>query len=44
MTERTVTNWMREQRIPFLKIGRVVRFDLERVAESLAKAGLIVQY
>jgi len=38
---RTVTNWMRERRISFLKIGRVVRFDLNLVDSELRKAGLV---
>ena len=34
---RTVENYMRSRRLPFLKIGRSVRFDLARVEEALAR-------
>jgi excisionase family DNA binding protein len=41
VTERTITNWMQARRISFLKIGRIVRFDLDLVEKELRQAGLI---
>ncbi|MBI1355154.1 MAG: helix-turn-helix domain-containing protein [Acidobacteria bacterium] len=32
----TVYNWVYLRRIPFLKVGRCVRFDLRKVMDSLA--------
>lgn len=38
--ERTVTNWMyKEKRISFLKIGRLVRFDLPTIDRELKDSG-----
>lgn len=37
VSTRCIENWMREGKIPFLKIGRSVRFSLSRVEESLEK-------
>jgi excisionase family DNA binding protein len=35
---RTVQNWMRDKRIPFIRISRrCVRFDLKRVLAALRK-------
>jgi excisionase family DNA binding protein len=42
VTVRTVTNWMyASRRITFLKIGRVVRFNLEQVKAELEASGLV---
>lgn len=39
---RTVTNWMYKQhRISFQKIGRIVRFEKEKVEKELADSGLV---
>jgi excisionase family DNA binding protein len=32
---RTVREWQAQRRIPFLKIGKIVRFDAEAVAKAL---------
>jgi excisionase family DNA binding protein len=32
----TVENWTRSRRIPSLKIGRVLRYDLQKVLAALA--------
>ena len=32
---RTITNWQRRRVLPFTKIGRVVRFDVDRCHEAL---------
>lgn len=34
---RTVSLWMTERKIPYYKIGRTVRFDLDAVEESLSR-------
>jgi excisionase family DNA binding protein len=34
-TPRTIQNWMKERRIPYVKIGRSVRFDWELVRKHL---------
>jgi excisionase family DNA binding protein len=41
VTVRTVTNWMRARRVPYLKIGRIVRFDSDQVRAQLEKSGLV---
>lgn len=33
----TVRNWEREKIIPFIKVGNVIRFDLEKVEKALEK-------
>ena len=33
---RTVSYWMKRKTIPFVRIGNVVRFDLEKVEKALA--------
>ena len=33
----TIRNWERKKLIPKLKIGNVIRFDLEKVEKALAK-------
>ena len=33
---RTVDNWMRRRILPYVKVGRVVRFDVERCDRALA--------
>lgn len=39
---RTVTNWMyRSRRISFLKVGRLVRFNSDKVHRELEAAGYI---
>jgi len=35
ISTRTVDDWMRKGRIPFLKIGKAVRFRLSDVLETL---------
>ncbi len=37
VTVRTIDNYMRHRRLPFLKIGRAVRFDRQRVEEALGR-------
>ena len=37
VSERTIQNWMKRKMIPYLKIGRNVRFDLNEVLKALAK-------
>jgi hypothetical protein len=32
---RTVDNWMRGRIVPYLKIGRVVRFDARKTEQAL---------
>jgi hypothetical protein len=32
---RTVTNWMRARRIPYSKIGRVVRFNVHKCEKAI---------
>ena len=32
----TVENWTRSRRIPSLKVGRVLRYDLQKVLAALA--------
>jgi excisionase family DNA binding protein len=32
----TIENWTRSRRIPSLKIGRVLRYDLQKVLAALA--------
>ncbi len=32
---RTVDEWMRQKRLPYIKIGKTVRFRLEDVLEKL---------
>jgi excisionase family DNA binding protein len=34
---RTVDKWMHERRIPYSKLGRLVRFDLKAVQKALAR-------
>lgn len=31
VSKRTVRRWMREKGLPYIKIGRVVRFDAEAI-------------
>lgn len=37
VTPRTVDNWMKAGKIPYFKIGKVVRFNPVKVAEALAR-------
>ena len=37
VTTRTVDNWMKTGKIPYFKIGKIVRFDPTKVAEALAR-------
>ena len=37
VTPRTLENWMREGYVPYIKIGRVVRYDLEEVMGTLKR-------
>jgi len=37
VSERTIQCWMDEQRIPFVKIGYMVRFDPEACDRALAR-------
>lgn len=32
---RTISQWMRDRRIPFIQIGRVIRFDAQVVDAAL---------
>jgi excisionase family DNA binding protein len=34
---RTVDNWIFQRKIPYLKVGRAVRFDQRAVQKALAK-------
>ena len=34
---RTVDNWMQERRIPYLKCGRLVRFNVSRCDAALSR-------
>ncbi len=34
---RTVREWQAQRRIPFLKIGKIVRFDVESVARAIGR-------
>jgi hypothetical protein len=36
VSTRTIENWMAIRIIPFFKVGRTVRFDPQRVAESVS--------
>ena len=35
VSTRTVSNWMKSGVLPYLKVGRVVRFDRASVSEAL---------
>ena len=37
VTPRTVDNWMKAGKIPYFKIGKVVRFDPAKVAAALER-------
>jgi excisionase family DNA binding protein len=37
VSERTVSNWIRQRRIPFLKLGRAVRFDVTKCDAAVAR-------
>ena len=38
VSPRTIDNWMAQRRIPFIRISaRLIRFDLNRVKEALAR-------
>jgi excisionase family DNA binding protein len=37
VSERCVRNWQERRIIPFVKIGRVVLFDIEKVMSSLER-------
>jgi excisionase family DNA binding protein len=37
VTARTLENWMREGFVPYIKIGRCVRYDLEDVMAALKR-------
>jgi len=37
VTPRTLENWMREGFVPYIKIGRCVRYDLEDVMAALKR-------
>ena len=37
VSERCVRNWQERRIIPFVKIGRVVLFDFEKVMSSLER-------
>lgn len=37
VTPRTVDNWMKAGKIPYFKIGKVVRFDPAKVAAALVR-------
>jgi excisionase family DNA binding protein len=41
VSTRTVTNWMRQRRISFQKIGRLTRFHWETVCAEIEERGLI---
>lgn len=34
---RTVRNWQKQRLVPFVKLGRLIRFDLNQVRAALAK-------
>jgi excisionase family DNA binding protein len=38
VTRQTISNW-RKEGLPFLKLGRAVRFDLDKVKEWIEKKG-----
>jgi len=38
---RTIANWQRRQVVPFLKVGRVVRFRRDQVEAALADLTLV---
>ena len=37
VTRRCLSNWARDKIIPMVKIGRVCRFDLQKVRAALAQ-------
>ena len=37
VSERTIDNWIRARRIPFLKCGRLVRFNVARCDAALGR-------
>jgi excisionase family DNA binding protein len=37
VSERSIRNWQERRIIPFVKIGRVVLFDIEKVMSSLER-------
>jgi excisionase family DNA binding protein len=37
VSERSIRNWQERRIIPFVKIGRVVLFDFEKVMSSLER-------
>jgi excisionase family DNA binding protein len=34
---RTVDKWIAERKIPYYKVGKLVRFDLDKVAKALER-------
>ena len=40
VSPRTIDNWMKDGIIPFIRIGRVVRFEEEQVRKALGKYGV----
>lgn len=42
LSEYTIRGWVRNQRIPFSKLGRSVRFDLRAIEEWLSKKNCTV--
>ena len=37
VSRRTVGNWCKERRIPYIQVGRTIRFRPEDVAKALAR-------
>ena len=37
VTPRTLENWMKRGLVPYIRIGRVVRYDLEEVMRTLKR-------
>ena len=37
VTPRTLENWMKRGLVPYIRIGRVVRYDLEEVIGTLKR-------
>ncbi|MCS5491764.1 helix-turn-helix domain-containing protein [Algoriphagus limi] len=35
VTRPTISRWRKENRIPFIQVGSVIRYDLEKVLEAL---------
>lgn len=40
VTRQTIGRWRKQNRIPFIQIGSVIRYDFNKVVEALEEGGL----